>query len=116
MRECIEQPVRGGFLGTLATYLIVAAIVCFLAGCKTVDTVPDPKVEVHVAKVAIPTPCVVNRPAEPPRLRDQIPATNWAGIAPGAKAQAVKAQAGARMNYEDELRAATSHCPSAAPP
>jgi hypothetical protein len=45
-------------------------------------------------------------------LASRISPSDWAARAPGAKAQAVRAQTGVRMNYEDRERAATSACPA----
>jgi hypothetical protein len=50
------------------------------------------------------------RPTPPEPLNRRYTAEQWAALAPGAKAAAVAAQAGARLNYEDEDRAATAGC------
>ncbi|MEZ0495386.1 hypothetical protein [Sphingomonas sp. IW22] len=66
---------------------------------------------VETAPVAVAVGCVVNRPARVTPLRELVPAAQWAARAPGAKAQAVRAQAGRRMNHADALDAATRACP-----
>jgi hypothetical protein len=62
--------------------------------------------------VPVATGCVGQggKPTVPAPLRTRYTAAQWAAMPPGAKAQAVAAQAGHRMNYEDRLGAATSGC------
>lgn len=81
-----------------------------IAGCAAT---PEPKSVLKTVPVATPVGCVVNRPAPPQTLLERFDDATWNTIAPGAKAQAVKVTAGERMNYQDELAAATSGCKDA---
>lgn len=74
---------------------------------------PEPKIVLKPVPVATPVGCVVNRPAPPETLLARIPDDAWAMLAPGAKARAFEVQAGEKMNYLDELAAATSACKDA---
>jgi hypothetical protein len=91
--------------------LIIAATALALTSC---GNGPRPNAEPGIVyqqvKVAVPVGCVVDAPAAVMALKQRISDAQWAELAPGAKAEAVKAQAGARLNYEDALRAATSGC------
>lgn len=62
--------------------------------------------------VPVATGCVATsgRPSRPQPLAQRYTPQQWAALATGAKANTVAAQAGARMNYEDEAAAATSAC------
>lgn len=82
-----------------------------IAGCT--GQTPEPRVVLKPVPVATPVGCVVGRPVEPQALAERIPDDVWATLAPGAKARAVEATAGERMNYVDELKAATSACKDA---
>ena len=93
-------------LGRIVLCGLLASAV--LAGCKSAPV--DPKVEYRTANVAVAVGCVVNAPAKPPAINTLIPQDTWKSLAPGAKSQAVKAQAGERMNYQDQLEASTSGC------
>jgi len=89
--------------------LILAGII--LAGCggpvKTAgDEVPIP----YAVPVAAGCIGKDGRPAAPAPLQGRYPAEQWARMPPGAKAQAVAAQAGKRMNFEDQLTASTAGC------
>lgn len=88
---------------------IAAASSVMLGGC-TRRAIAEPEVRFETVPVPVAVPCVVGRPAEPISLNKRIPSTEWAKRAPGAKAQAVAAQAGERMNFSDRLAAATSGC------
>jgi hypothetical protein len=92
-------------------YIIAAMIPILLslsacAGREEVETVHDP------VPVVVTAPCIAAQglPAKVTPLRDQISAADWDKRPPGAKAKTVEAQAGARLNYEDALAAATSGC------
>lgn len=106
---------RGRFELVVLVWLLMAGAAALLSGCATPGEQP-PEIVYKEVKVAVATGCVVDRPEEVQPLNKRIPADTWASLAPGAKAQAVKAQAGDRLNYEDELRAATAGCPEAQPP
>ena len=83
-----------------------------LAGCATrLDRTPEVRIE--TAPVAVAVGCVSGRPAPVTPLNRRVPKAEWDVRAPGAKAQAVRAQAGLRMNHADALQAATSGCPDA---
>ena len=87
-----------------------------LAGCSpsVVDQRPaEPKVIYKDVPVAVAVGCVRNRPGAVAPINAQIAADKWGAMPTGAKAEAVRAQAGDRMNYEDRLGAATSGCPDA---
>lgn len=105
---------RSGFGQSVLVWLLVAGSFAMLAGCKTVEA--EPKIEYRTANVAVAAPCVVNRPEKPAALKDYVLPETWAALAPGAKAQALKAQAGERLNYEGSLEAATSGCPDVSSP
>lgn len=90
-------------------YAVFVGAVIALAGCTTTPQ-PETRTEYQIVKVAVAAPCVVNRPAPVVPLKEQVAPEVWVALAPGSKAQAVKAQIGERMNYEDRLSAATSGC------
>lgn len=87
---------------------LVSAGLLILGGCAGREH--EPKVQFQEVAVAVSAPCVSGRPAAVPSLRDSIPPSVWAARAPGAKAAAIEAQAGDRMNYQDRLNAATAGC------
>lgn len=89
---------------------LAAAGLLILSACSTATETKTVNREV---KVAVPVGCVVNRPQRPQRLLDLRNEAEWALLAPGAKAQAIRAQAGARMTYSDQLEAATAGCDDA---
>jgi len=91
--------------------IATASSLVLLAACAGRPPRVEPTVEYREAAVAIATGCVVDRPAPVTPLSSRVPAGEWARRAPGAKAQAVRAQAGQRLNYEDALRASTAGCP-----
>lgn len=88
---------------------VVSVGLLTLAACKTVPA-PEPQIVYKEVKVAVSVGCVVDRPATVTPLRGRIHEQQWRALAPGAKAAAVQAQAGERMNYQDKLAAATSGC------
>lgn len=90
--------------------LPLLAIAGGLSACAARVAPPEPAIVYRDAPIAVATGCVVDRPAAPAALRDQVPAPAWAARAPGAKAQAIRAQAGRRLNFETRLEAATSGC------
>lgn len=91
--------------------IATASSLMLLAACAHAPAV-EPTVQYRDAAVAVAVGCVVDRPTPPVPLASRISPAEWAARAPGAKAQAVRAQAGSHMNYEDRERAATSACPA----
>jgi hypothetical protein len=94
--------------------LILPIAALSLAACST----PQPdvsRIEYRTANVAVSAGCVVDPPAVPVPLKQGYTDEQWNALAPGAKAEALKAQAGERLNYEDRLRAASSGCKPVAP-
>lgn len=94
------------------------AVSCLaLVGCATTKSSPDlpptePSVVIREVNIPVPVGCVSDKGKPDPvvPLSQTIPDEEWAVMPPGAKAQAVKAQAGKRLNYEDELAASTASC------
>lgn len=93
MRSRLERALLGGLL-------------TLLCGCSTLPADP----QTRTVSVAVAVGCVVDRPAPPVALNTRLTSEQWDTLAPGAKAQSVLGQAGVRMNYQDELRAATAGC------
>lgn len=89
------------------------ALVAGLAGCAGRAPPPEPAIVYRDVPTAVAVGCVVDRPVAPDALRVRVPAAEWAQRAPGAKAQAVLAQAGRRMNHETAAAAATAGCADA---
>ncbi|MGR6329200.1 hypothetical protein ACU5AX_09050 [Sphingomonas sp. XXL09] len=87
----------------------MASSLLLLAACAG-RTKVEPEIQYREAAVAVAVGCVVDRPAPVAPLNQQVPAAEWAARAPGAKAQAMRAQAGRRLNYEDRLAASTASC------
>lgn len=94
-------------------FALCAVLLIALAACAG-DT-PEPKVEYRTVYVPVSAGCVVDRPEPVRPLNEQMTPEQWATLPPGAKAEAIKAQAGDRMNYSDSLEASTSGCKSAEP-
>ena len=92
---------------------LCAVLLTALAACA--GQTPEPTVEYRTEYVAVSTGCVVDKPETLVPLKEQIAPEQWARMAPGAKAEAVKAQAGYRMNYQDELSASVSGCKDVSP-
>jgi hypothetical protein len=94
--------------------ITLASSLLMLAACTTARAPIKPQVEQVPVEVAIPvaTGCIATngRPDPIKPLRDQKPLAEWNKLAPGAKAAAIQAQAGIRMNITDLDRAATSAC------
>lgn len=78
------------------------------SACGGPPKVPPPP----TVKIPVAVPCVASggkpEPIEP--LSASFPEDVWAAMPPGSKAQAVKGQAGRRMNYADELLASVAGC------
>lgn len=97
-------------LSVLCGLLACTVLASGLTGCTSVPDKPPPEITYREAMVPVSVGCVVSRPAPVPALSVRVEPSIWATLAPGAKAQAIAAQAGERMNYEDSLRASTSGC------
>ncbi len=89
--------------------IVTASSLLLLAACVGRPT-PEPAIQYREAAVAVAAGCVGDRPAAPAPLNVRVPAAEWATRAPGAKAQAIRAQGGLRLNYEDRQAAALSGC------
>lgn len=97
--------------------LIVSLIGAFsLAGCASHLPKPEPEVHYQTVPVPVPVGCVVKRPDLVVPLNKTMTPSQWQARAPGAKAATIEAQAGRRLNFEDQLRAATSACLDAPQP
>jgi hypothetical protein len=83
-----------------------------VAGCSPTLQRVEPEVEYREVPVAVATGCISGegRPAKGQTLKQQYSAAQWRAKPVGAKAEAVKARAGERMNYADALESATSGC------
>lgn len=92
--------------------IVLASSLFALAACATTASAPEPEKVPEIVAVEVATGCVASsgRPAEPDALSIAYPEAEWSKLAPGAKAEAIRAQAGKRLNYEDQDRAATSGC------
>ena len=92
---------------SLAAALIVSACANHISAIR--PAVEEKPVEVVVA---VATGCIATkgRPAPVKPLKSTLTLEQWKKLAPGAKAEAIKAQSGTRLNYEDTDRAATSAC------
>jgi hypothetical protein len=99
---------------TVTASSLIAALA--LAGCTTTRTVIEEvpvEVYVPVAVGCLPDTDgdgVGERPTPVIPMRDTISEEQWRALAPGAKAEAVRVQAGRRMNHADQLEAATFGC------
>lgn len=89
----------------------VATAGLLIAGCA--GQTPEPQIMFKPTPVATPVGCVVDRPKRPQKLLERISDPEWEALAPGARAQAFNVTAGERMNYTEELEAATSACKDA---
>jgi hypothetical protein len=89
--------------------ITTASSLVLLAACAH-RPAAEPAIQYREAAIAVTVGCVVDRPAPVAPLKTTVPAATWAARAPGAKAQAVRAQAGRRLNYEESLAASTSGC------
>lgn len=89
------------------------AIGLALAACggekpKSAGDAPAP--ERYAVPVAAPCVGSEGRPAAVQTLKQRYTDAEWAAMPPGAKAAAVAAQGGDRLNYENRLEASTSAC------
>ncbi len=92
-------------------YIAIASSL-LLAACTHVRNVPVDHIETITAAVPVATGCVAKegRPKPPVPIKGTVTPADWKSHTVGARAAAIQAQAGRRMNYEDEDRAATSAC------
>jgi len=90
--------------------ILALAIASGLSACATHAPAPEPSIVYRDAAIAVPVGCVVDRPAPVLPLRARVAPAEWRTRAPGAKAQAIAAQAGRRMNHQTRTDAATSGC------
>lgn len=93
--------------------ILALAIAGGLSACAGRAPAPEPTIIYRDAPIAVAAGCVVDRPAPIVPLRDRVSPAEWAARAPGAKAQAIAAQAGRRMNHQARTDAATSGCAAA---
>lgn len=93
-----------------AALVIAALIIASCTGPANTSGAQPMKPEPYAVPVA--TGCIAStgRPTKPPPLNQRYTPEQWAAMPPGAKAEAATAQAGARMNYEDDDAAATKGC------
>ena len=90
--------------------ILALAIAGGLSACAAHAPAPEPSIVYRDAAVAVPVGCVVDRPAPIVPLRERVAPAEWRTRAPGAKVQAIAAQAGRRMNHQTRTDAATSGC------
>ncbi|MDR6128776.1 hypothetical protein QE361_003210 [Sphingomonas sp. SORGH_AS802] len=92
--------------------ILALAIACGLSACaaQLPAPAPEPSIVYRDAAVAVPVSCVVDRPAPVVPLRERVAPAEWRTRAPGAKVQAIAAQAGRRMSHQTLSDAATSGC------
>ena len=95
-------------------YVATAFSLILIAGCT--KTVTEERIVYQDVPVPVPVGCVVNRPTEPDPLRARYTDAQWAALAPGARAQAIAAQAGDRLNHTQAQAAALSGCKDAPKP
>jgi hypothetical protein len=102
-------------LGTALALCFTLGLLTACNGTSMIHRVVDEKPMPYA--VAVATGCIDSRgrPAVPILLKDRYTPTQWAAMAPGAKAFAVAAQAGRRLTYEELDRAATAGCTVAKP-
>lgn len=113
MRRRYDFAVSEGLL-MRAVYLSIALLVAFLAGCAT-NPPPPPRTVYKDVDVPVAVGCVRNRPDAVRPLDQNTSNSAWEAMPTGAKAEAIKAQAGLHQNYEDRLNASVAGCPDAPP-
>lgn len=111
MLRCDGRLVSGGVLMRIA---IAAVLMAVLVGCAQ-NPPPPPAVVYKEKDIPVGVGCVSNKPAPVVRLNEQYTAAQWSALAPGAKAEAVRAQAGSHLNYEDHLNASVAGCQDSPP-
>ena len=90
--------------------ILALAIAGGLSACAAHAPTPEPSIVYRDVPMAVPVGCVVDRPAPVVPLRERVAPAEWRIRAPGAKVQAIAAQAGRRMNHQTRTDAATSGC------
>jgi hypothetical protein len=96
-----------------STKLASSLIILALAACGGGGARPVALAEKPVPyAVPVDAGCIgpKGRPEKPQPLNQRYTAEQWAALPPGSKTAAVAAQGGARLNFEDELGAATAGC------
>lgn len=88
--------------------LIIAALLLSLAACATRPTVVKERIE--TVSVPVIQKCASPKPAEVMPLNGQIAEAAWLALSHKQRTQRFAAQGARRMNYGDELGAATSAC------
>lgn len=93
-----------------------ALLAALATGCTTIpdnDLPPrEQEVRIETVPVVVAVPCVSaqGKPDKVVPLNERMTRKQWDAKPTGAKAQAVRGQAGRRLNYEDELAASTAGC------
>lgn len=89
------------------------AVLLALAACAG-GPLPEPRIETRYEEVPtiVSTGCVTEggRPEAVTPLNERIGSDDWYARPVGARASAIEAQAGRRMNHAEQLDAATSGC------
>lgn len=81
-----------------------------VSACASVPDTPPPAVVYREVKVPVQIGCVKARPLPVVPMNQQLGDAQFAALPTGTKAEAVKAQVGARLNYEDALTASVAGC------
>jgi hypothetical protein len=81
-----------------------------LAACGAGDRPVSASDNSYAVPVAAGCVAEGGKPQPPRPLKGRYTPEQWGAMPPGAKAQAVAAQAGHRMNFEDQLAASTAGC------
>jgi hypothetical protein len=89
---------------------LAISLIPLLAGCGGHVAAVSEKPVPFAVPVAVGCVGKDGKPTPPEPLKQRYTDAQWAAMPPGAKAQAVAAQGGARLNYEDSLRASTAGC------
>lgn len=90
-------------------FIATASSLASLAACAGRPAL-EPVIQYREAAVAVSAGCIADRPTSPVPLNVRVPAAEWKARAPGAKAQAIRAQAGLHLNHEERQAAALSGC------
>lgn len=88
---------------------LLLAVVASLSACAT-NPAPPPEVVYKEKDIPVAVGCIVGKPYEVVPLNKSLTSDQWAALPVGSKAEQVHAQAGARMNYEDRLKASQAGC------
>jgi len=87
---------------------LLLSVAALIGGCA--NQAPIEK-QWHQATVGVSAGCVVDPPAPPTALRDQMSRAEWDALTLRQKANRIGAQAIYRKTYGDELATATAACP-----